>query len=141
MAGMLIQLLQQRWLQRLALLALAAYAVAVAWLSLTPVTTPAGVSDKLLHVTTYGVFMLLTAPLVVAAPTQRLWRAGGAIFFYSGALEIGQAFVPGRYPDGLDMLANGAGVLAAGALLALLSALLPAGRPSPLRSSADNGVQ
>jgi VanZ family protein len=140
MAGMLIQLLQQRWLQRLAVLALVAYAVAVAWLSLTPVTTPAGVSDKLLHVTTYGLFMLLTAPLVVAAPIQRLWRAGAAIFFYSGVLEIGQAFVPGRYPEGLDMLANGAGVLAAGVLLALLRAVLPTARPSPLSSSADNGA-
>lgn len=140
MAGMLIQLLQQSWMQRLAKLALVAYAVAVAWLSLTPVTTPAGVSDKLLHVTTYGLFMLLTAPLVVAAPIQRLCRAGGAIFFYSGALEIGQAFVPGRYPDGLDLLANAAGILAACVLLALLRAVLPTGRPSPLRSSADNGA-
>ncbi len=115
---MLAQALQQPVIQRATALLLVAYGACLAWLSLTPVPAGVAVSDKLLHVGAYGLFMMLAAPVVLVSSLRTVWLLAAMIFLYSAGLEAGQALVPGRHPSGLDLLANGAGVtLAVAALL------------------------
>ncbi len=88
---------------------LPAYSLLIAWLCLTPASGGAMFWDKALHWGAYTVFAVVALP----------WSQGSRrtlavlclmIFAYSGALEVGQHFVPGRQMDALDMLANGLGV-------------------------------
>lgn len=135
MAGMLSSTLQQPWLQRLTALVLVAYGALIGWLSLTPLPDGPEVPDKVLHVGAYGLFMGLSAPLVLVGSTSRLAWMAGAIFVYSGAIEVAQGFVPGRYPDGLDLIANGAGVFMACVGLVLVQRwFVPARQPLGVES-------
>ncbi len=106
------------WLANLSIVArmkrahliLLSYALLVAYVSLRP--GGAGVIepwDKLGHLVTYALFALLAFPA-----SGRGWRYVAlcvAILAYSGLLEIGQSFMPGRVMSALDLLANLAGIL------------------------------
>jgi len=85
------------------------------WMALRPVAASEWFSgqDKVLHLSAYAAFHLL-GRLGFAEPG---WRLPAALFGYGMLIEGLQALVPGRVPSGLDLAANGLG-LVAGALLA-----------------------
>ena len=95
--------------------AFTAYTLLMAWLSLTPATGSTPLWDKPLHLAAYLIYVLLGTPLC-RKPAQLYWMAAG-IFTYSGLMEWGQHFVPGRSMSLADLLANGLGV-ALGVVLA-----------------------
>jgi VanZ family protein len=64
--------------------------------------------DKSMHFTFYAIYVLLGSQLVRTPRHFHLLCL--AIFAYSGCMEIGQHFVPGRSMSAMDMLANGLGV-------------------------------
>ncbi|MCZ6831939.1 MAG: VanZ family protein [Gammaproteobacteria bacterium] len=91
------------------ILLFAAYTWLAATISLTP--SPGGglpLWDKSMHATFYAIYVLLGSQLV-STPRQ-FYLVSMAIFAYSGLMEIGQHFVPGRSMSALDLLANGLGV-------------------------------
>ena len=94
------------------------YAVAIGFVSLRPAD---GVAlkpwDKLMHFAVYTVFALL-AHRVVRTRRQYIVLAL-AIIAYSGLLEVGQSFMPGRVMSVYDLLANALGVWV-GALMATM---------------------
>lgn len=92
------------------LITLLAYALIVGWLSLQPGGNSAiGSYDKLAHFLTYAVFAVLAYRLGLG----RLIFSFVALLIvtYSGLLEFGQSFIPGRMMSGLDLVANSAGVV------------------------------
>jgi VanZ family protein len=101
----------------------AALWVYVSWQALrsNPGGSDFGQLDKLQHL---GAFMALTAASALAlAPTKssRLpWAQGlalaGGWMLYGGLIEVLQAFIPGRQPSWLDLLADAAGIAAGLAL-------------------------
>jgi VanZ family protein len=90
-------------------LAFFAYAWLVTVMSLSP-SAGAGLPlwDKSMHCTFYAIFVLLGSQLV--SKPQAFYLLSMGIFAYSGLMEIGQYFVPGRSMSALDLLANGIGV-------------------------------
>ncbi len=87
-------------------------AIGVTVLSLLPAeTTPPtfGVSDKLLHVTTYFALALVAAHAF--AGSGGWWRLALPIIALGALLEGAQALVPGRYPEVADIVANALGVV------------------------------
>jgi len=91
------------------ILIFAAYTWFVAVISLAPSTGPGlPLWDKSMHSTFYAIFVLLGSQLV-NTPRQ-FYLVSMGIFAYSGLMEIGQNFVPGRSMSALDLLANGLGV-------------------------------
>ena len=87
-----------------------AYALLVAWVSLREADTSiVGNYDKLGHFVVYGLFAWLGLRLGLRRGTYAVLCL--AIVGYSGLLEYGQSFVPGRMMSGFDLLANAAGVL------------------------------
>ena len=99
-------MLDHKPLRRAALLA---YAVLIAWLSLRQTEAmPPGQWDKLGHLLAYAVFGWLGAGL--ADGRRALALMGAGIVAYSALMEVAQAFVPGRFPSALDLLANTIGV-------------------------------
>ena len=99
----------------------AIYALLVAFASLSPAT---GVSieswDKLAHFLTYGLFTVLAYGVVKS--TKAYLFVCLAIVLYSGLMEVGQAFVPGRSMSAYDLLANVTGVLLGALFVRLFSA-------------------
>ena len=86
------------------------YALLVAFASLSPSTGVALESwDKLAHFLTYGLFAVLACGVVKSAKAYLF--VCFAIVLYSGLMEVGQAFVPGRLMSAYDLLANALGVL------------------------------
>ena len=77
--------------------------------SLVPqyVTALASLSDKLLHLTGWGI--LAIAMRLAFPQVKSMWMLFIVLFGYSIAIEIGQIFVPGRSLDGLDIVSNGVG--------------------------------
>ena len=91
------------------ILLFAAYTGFVAYLSLTPsVGGWLPLWDKSMHCMFYAIYALLGSQLVHTP--RRFYQLSAAIFIYSGLMEIGQYFVPGRSMSGLDLLANGIGI-------------------------------
>jgi VanZ family protein len=89
----------------------------VAYMSLTPVQLPPGVSDKSLHLVGYG---LMSASAVgFCHQPRRLLSLALLAAGIGGALEIAQAFTPYRSAELLDFAAD-----AAGAALGWLTAML-----------------
>lgn len=95
---------------KLALFLLLAYAVVIAYLSLTPTgAINVGSHDKSAHFLSYTVFALLGYRLGLS---QRGFIAlCMAIVLYSAMMEFGQSFVPNREMSALDLVANAMGVL------------------------------
>jgi VanZ family protein len=86
------------------------YALCVAFFSLQPAGgTSIGSYDKLAHFVTYGIFAVLAHRVNLSGRDYILLCIG--IVAYSGLLEVGQSFVPGRNMSALDLLANTLGVL------------------------------
>lgn len=86
------------------------YALFVAFVSLQPGGgTSVGPYDKLAHFVTYGIFAVLAHRINFAGRDYIFLCIG--IVAYSGLLEVGQSFVPGRHMSALDLLANTLGVL------------------------------
>lgn len=85
------------------------YAVSIGFISLRPAD---GVAlepwDKPMHFAVYAIFAIL-GYRVVRTRRQYIVLAL-AIIVYSGLLEIGQSFMPGRVMSGFDLLANALGV-------------------------------
>jgi VanZ family protein len=89
-----------------------AYGLVVAVASLQPasgINMAIGSFDKLAHLLTYGIFAALAYRLALSY-RRYVWLCIG-IVIYSGLLEYGQSFVPGRDMSSLDLVANGLGVL------------------------------
>ena len=86
------------------------YAGIVAAVSLSP-ASGGGVEhlDKVVHLLVYYIFAVF-AYRMLASKKYYLYLCFG-IIAYSGLIELGQSYVPGRDMSGLDMLANAAGVL------------------------------
>ncbi len=102
---------QKLGLNGIALPSLVAYAISVAYTSLTPVDEiTISVWDKLLHFLCYGVFALL-AWWCSKRATTFYWLLG-FVSAYGALMEVGQSFVPGRDMSGLDIVANTLGVAA-----------------------------
>jgi VanZ family protein len=102
-----------RWL-------LAALAVTVTWLALSP-TPPEGFDtgwDKLNHA---GAFAVLTVVATFALPRSRwcFWLLLGGLLCFGGAIEIAQSFTPARNAEWADLLADAVG-MAAGVLATML---------------------
>ena len=92
------------------------YGLIVAFASLSSGT---GVSieswDKMAHFLTYGLFAVLGFGLVTTRRAYLFVCLG--IVLYSGLMELGQSFVPGRYMSAYDQLANVLGVLLGATLI------------------------
>jgi VanZ family protein len=84
--------------------------VAVAVLSLAPAGAlpDPGISDKLSHLIAYGALTVLGR---AAYPRPAWGRLVAGMVLYGALLEGLQAFVPGRFMSGADLLANTLGVL------------------------------
>ena len=96
--------------QRLSVVALLAYGLLLAWLSLLPtVNVPEVLWDKALHAAAYLVFVALGAP--VCREGRQVMVLGLIVLVYGGLLELAQNFVPGRYMSLGDLVANAVGVL------------------------------
>ncbi len=83
----------------------------VTTLSLKPEVNTGSVpyNDKVAHFLTYAILTLLAARV---SPTYRRFTIYAVlVFFYSGVIEILQSYT-GRMMSSLDLLANGAGVMA-----------------------------
>lgn len=94
------------------------YATLVAFVSLLPAGGAiAGTYDKAAHLVIYSIFAALGYRLRLSARHAIFVCIG--IVAYSGLLEVGQSFVPGREMSALDLLANTLGVLL-GALICRL---------------------
>lgn len=92
-----------------------AYGGLIAYLSLTPDPgAQVGSFDKVAHLAAYGVFAIIAAGLGLTRAMY--FSVCAAIIVYSGLLEIGQSFVPGREMSLLDLVANAAGVALGAAL-------------------------
>lgn len=97
------------------------YALLVGYASLSPASGLAiGSWDKLAHFLTYGVFAALVFGLVKS--TKAYLYACLAIVLYSGLMEVGQSFVPGRSMSAYDLLANTLGVATAALFIKTLAA-------------------
>ena len=91
------------------ILLLAAYTWIVTGVSLAPATgSGLPLWDKSMHFTVYAIYVLFASEIVRTPRQFHLLCL--AIFAYSGLMEIGQHFVPGRSMSGLDLVANGLGV-------------------------------
>jgi VanZ family protein len=77
-----------------------------------------GVSDKFEHFCAYGSLMFVGG--LSLQLRRSLIAMGIALFFLGIALEMGQAFSPGRSPDLSDAVANTSGILLASIVLVLL---------------------
>lgn len=75
-------------------------------------------NDKLMHFAAFGGMALMAGRLTDGGVAAALALA--AVFVASWVIEVLQMWVPGRTFCWRDMAANGAGVLCAGACLALL---------------------
>lgn len=102
----------------------AAAALAVAWFSLrpNPGVPPATGWDKLDHA---GAFALLALLGTLGGVAARL-PLGAALLGYGAAIEVAQAFIPGRSAEWGDVLADAigvaAGLVAAGAASRMVAA-------------------
>lgn len=88
------------------------------------------ISDKLVHFLEFALFGSLLF-LAFSSAGWRPWDATLAIILgciYGVTDEIHQLFVPGRFGDATDALVNGAGVVVAVAILALIDHRI---HPSP----------
>lgn len=91
-------------------LVFAGYAGLVAIASLLPKAgAVVGPYDKSAHLLVYTFFAILAYRLRLAQE-QYVYLSIG-IIAYSGLLEVGQSFVPGREMSALDLLANTLGVV------------------------------
>lgn len=102
-----------RWL-------VAALALAwTAWISLVPVSSLPSVNiwDKAAHFLNYGFLTLLLASLF---GRRRQWSAAAMVMLYGVLIEFVQGQGGQRLADWRDIVANGAGILAALALLAVV---------------------
>ena len=97
------------------------YALLVGYASLSPASGLAiGSWDKLAHFLTYGVFAALAFGVVNG--TKAYLYACLAIVLYSGLMEVGQSYVPGRSMSAYDFLANTLGVAAGALFIKILAA-------------------
>lgn len=91
---------------------LALLLVVITWLALSPVP-PSTVDtgwDKLNHLLAFAALAFVCVWALWRQPRQ--WLLLSAVLLaYGGAIEIAQGLLPPRQPDGLDMLADGVGVL------------------------------
>jgi len=89
----------------------ATYVLLVSYASLSPGSglMAVGSWDKLAHFLTYSVFAVLAYGVVKSHKAHLLVCL--AIILYSGLMEVGQYFVPGRSMSAYDLLANTLGVL------------------------------
>ena len=91
------------------ILIFAVYAVAIAFVSLSPSSGVSGEHwDKVLHLITYAVFAGLGYRMIKEGRGYLLLCLG--IIVYSGLIEVAQSYIPGRVMSGYDILANAAGV-------------------------------
>jgi VanZ family protein len=74
-------------------------------------------SDKVIHMAAWGLVAAIAATL---SRTLRIWLAAAAGLFASSAgVEWAQGFIPGRSASWEDLVANAAGIAAAGGFCAL----------------------
>jgi VanZ family protein len=86
------------------------YALLIAVVSLLPAGGAlVGSYDKSAHLIIYTIFAALAYRLGLTGRRYVYLCIG--IIVYSGLLEVGQSFVPGREMSALDLLANTLGVL------------------------------
>ena len=77
-----------------------------------------GVDDKSQHLISYAVLALTACLSLRSWPAMGL--AAGLLVMHGGLIELLQSFVPGRWPEGADVLADGLGVaLGVGAFAAV----------------------
>lgn len=74
-------------------------------------------NDLLMHFAGYSVAAI---SISFARPTWPMWQRAAFLIVYSIAIEIGQHFNPPRTFSGMDILANGGGVLLGLMIVALL---------------------
>lgn len=93
----------------------AAWAALIFWLSSQPKLPDMPVFfpgiDKLHHAVAYGVLTLLLLFGAGMPRDAKTWWLVGAAVAYGATDELHQAFVPGREPDILDLLADALGAL------------------------------
>lgn len=86
------------------------YGLLVSLASLAPGSSvPMEGWDKLLHFLTYGLFAILGS--TIAGPSRTYLYVCIGIIVYSGLIEVGQSFIPGRFMSGYDLVANALGVM------------------------------
>ena len=108
----------------------AVWAGVIFLLSSQPVLpSPPGISDKLAHAVTYGILGAGCLLGIVAADWRRIARRTSVLavivaVLYGVSDEFHQAFVPGRTPDVLDVLADAVGAAVAVGVLWLSAILL-----------------
>lgn len=98
-------------------LPLLGYALFIGYISTLPSAEmpDLNVWDKLQHFSAYLLFVILTWPLMLQR--QHLYLAAIIICAYGGALELAQAYSPGRYASTLDFIANSVGAFSGVLLL------------------------
>lgn len=95
------------------------YALFVSLVSLAPGSgVPIEGWDKLLHFLTYGLFAVFGFG-IVGTRKGYLFVCLGIVAF-SGLIEVGQSFVPGRFMSAYDLLANALGVVTGASFVSVL---------------------
>ncbi|WP_119304108.1 VanZ family protein [Dongia deserti] len=110
--------------------------VLVGALSLTPSTTlpPVSIGDKAEHVIAYALLGLLGG----ISSERSVVRTAFGLAAFGIAIELLQAFSPGRSPDVFDVLADIVGAcIGCGGAIALRRMALTADRPRAASSDAD----
>lgn len=90
-----------------------------AWISLVPVSSLPSVSiwDKAAHFLNYGFLTLLLASLF---GRNRQWAGAAMVMLYGVLIEFAQGHGGQRSADWKDIVANGAGILTALGLIAVM---------------------
>lgn len=79
-------------------------------------------NDLLMHFAGYSVAAI---SISFARPTWPIWQRAAFLVVYSIAIEVGQYFNPPRTFSGMDILANGGGVLLGLIVVMLLEKTIP----------------
>ena len=99
------------------------YGLLVSLASLSPGSSVSiEVWDKLLHFMTYGLFAIVGFTIAGSSRTYLCVCLG--IVAYSGLIEVGQSFIPGRFMSGYDLVANALGVMLGAIFVRFLAPLL-----------------
>lgn len=91
-------------------LAVVAYALLVAYMSLRPLEIPQAIehTDKVLHFAAYGVFTFLA--YIAGRTRAAFYMSCVGIILYGGLIELVQDHLPYRQMSAFDFVANSLGV-------------------------------
>ena len=118
MTNFIDKLLAHPATQFIAWLQFAAAITIFTYYTTTPIFIPAGNTDMALHF--IGNFLLFISARIASLKVKGHWFVLAFALVYGSLMETAQYFLPSRYFDALDLLANWLGVFAGFALTVIV---------------------